>query len=79
MDDQSGSGVRITNREIYDLATSTRDEVRDIKAQLTMILGENVDIRRRTRALELKFYAILSGMGGALGLLALLFIKGGMA
>ena len=60
------SFVRITNREIYDGLSDLKDQVKGIRADLTMVLSENVELRKRVRGLELKFYAILAGLTGAL-------------
>lgn len=67
MDENSqNSFVRITNREIYDGLHEVQDQVQGMRADLTNILEENVDLRKRVRGLELKFYAILAGLIGAL-------------
>lgn len=58
--------IRITNREIYDGLQDVKDQVRSMRSDLSMILSENVELRKRVRGLELKFYAILAGLIGSL-------------
>ena len=58
-------GVHISNREVYDLLIVVRDEVRSNSAFIEGIIEENIDIKKRTRALELKFYGVLAGLVGA--------------
>jgi len=59
------NGVRITNREVYDVVIQLRDRVASLENRLDNVLSENVETRKRTRGLELKFYGILAGLVGA--------------
>jgi hypothetical protein len=67
--EHSNEGIRISNRELYDGLMLVRDELRDTKHQLTSILGENVELRKRVRGLELRFYGVLAGLIGAFAVL----------
>lgn len=58
--------VRITNRQIYDGLNDVKDQVKSMRTDLSNILAENVELRKRVRGLELKFYAILAGLIGSL-------------
>lgn len=73
--------VRITNREIWETLNVVRDEVRDVKNICTNIEEENVELRRRVRALELKVYTILAGLttGATAGAVVLVRAMGGTA
>lgn len=65
-DEPPNGGVRITNREIYDL-------VLEVKAQM----AEMKDLPRRVRALELKTYTLLAGgLTGIIAAAAYLFRAG---
>lgn len=57
--------ARITNREVYDAVVQLRDRVGALEHRIDDVLGENVELRKRTRGLELKFYGILAGLVGA--------------
>jgi hypothetical protein len=57
--------IRITNREVYDAVVQLRDRVASLERRVDSVLGENVELRKRTRSLELKFYGILAGLLGA--------------
>jgi tetrahydromethanopterin S-methyltransferase subunit G len=63
--DESPTFARITNREVYDAVMQLRDRVAALENRVDNVLGENVDLRKRTRGLELKFYGILAGLIGA--------------
>jgi hypothetical protein len=60
-----GNGVRISNRELYDMMSQVRDRVATLESRLDRILDSSTDLSKRTRALELKFYSILAGLIGA--------------
>jgi len=62
------SFVRITNREIWDSLQGLERSVESMDNRMNAILGENVELRTRVRALELKTYTMLAGM--TTGLLA---------
>ena len=65
--------IRITNREIWDALNSVEDTVRSMDQRMNAILNENVEIKTRVRALELKTYTLLAGVSTAmLGGVALL-------
>jgi len=64
--------VRISNREIYDAIQSLERTTQHMDDRMNSILGENVKIEKRVRALELKVYAVLSAFSG-------IIIVGGMA
>lgn len=75
-DGNGDSFVRITNREIYDGLNDVNDQVKSMRTDLSNILAENVELRKRVRGLELKFYAILAGLIGAL--VAILNVTGSL-
>ncbi len=63
---REGEGfIRINNRELYDMLTQVRDRVQGLENRVDNVLGENVDLRKRVRALELKSYGIMAGLLGA--------------
>lgn len=65
-DDNGGSGfIRVSNREIYDGLMEVKAEVRDMRVLVQNVLSENSDLRKRTKALEVKFYGVLAGLLGA--------------
>lgn len=72
-DGNGDSFVRITNREIFDGLNDVKDQVKSMRNDLSNILEENVDLRKRVRGLEWKFYAVLSGLLGAIGAFLALF------
>lgn len=59
--------IRISNREVYDAVMQLRDRVAGLERRVDHVLGENVELRKRTRGLELKFYGILAGLIAAVG------------
>jgi len=61
-----GGFIRVSNREIYDSLQTVKTEIVGIRADLHLIMGENVELRRRVRGLELRVYTILAGMLTAL-------------
>ena len=80
MTEPTNGGVRITNREIYDMVVDLKDELRaskselkaDIKELKTEVHNEDEDVtelQSRVRSLELKFYGILAGLVGAVAIL----------
>lgn len=69
-DDSHTDFVRITNREIYDAIVSLRDRVSGLERRVDDVLGENVDLRKRVRALELRTYAVISGVITAIPVMA---------
>lgn len=76
-EDNGSAFIRITNREIYDALVDVRKEVirvernvDKLEARIDDVLGENVDLRKRIRALELRVYAVISGLITALPVLA---------
>ena len=77
MSDQEPTFARITNREVYDAVVQLRDRVAALENRVDSVLSENVDLRKRTRGLELKFYGILAGLVGAMGVF-LATLSGGM-
>lgn len=68
--------VRITNREIYDAIVNLRDRMASIERNLESIIGgpnqpgELGELRKRVRALELRTYAVISGIVTMLPVLA---------
>lgn len=66
--EDSHSFVRITNREIYEMLVQVRDRTTAVENLVGNVLGENVDLRKRVRALELKTYTLLSGCVTAIAL-----------
>lgn len=67
MNDDGQTFARVTNREVYDAVMQLRDRVASLENRVDSVLSENVDLRKRTRGLELKFYGILAGLVGAVG------------
>lgn len=67
--DNEQTFARITNREIYDAVVQLRADVSSLENRVDNVLGENVELRKRTRGLELKFYGILAGLVGAVSVL----------
>jgi hypothetical protein len=60
--DNGTSFVRITNREIYDALKAVEAAVSSMDGRVNDVLGENISLGKRVRALELKFYTILAGL-----------------
>jgi len=58
--------VKITNREIWDALQGVEVTVRSMDDRMNAILNENVEIKARVRALELKTYTMLAGISTAL-------------
>jgi hypothetical protein len=66
-DNNGGAGfIRVSNREIYDGLMEVKTEVRDMRILVQNVLGENTDLRKRVKSLEIKFYGVLAGLLGAL-------------
>lgn len=77
MSDGNGdSFVRITNREIWEEIRNLDDRVKSMDSRMNAILGENVELRARIRALELKTYTLLAGFTTALIAASLALTKG---
>lgn len=75
MDDDRGNGddaiaVRITNREIWTQLQHVDGTVARLVGRVDSVLSENTALRKSVRQLELKFYGLLAGVVGALGLIA---------
>lgn len=64
------NGIRVSTRELYDLALNIKDEVAELRRAVDSALTTNADLARRVRALELRFYGILAGLVGAVVVLA---------
>lgn len=58
--------VRISNRQIYDELTRLTKAVDRLEGRVDDVLGENVDLRKRVRGLELRFYGIAAGLLAAI-------------
>ena len=67
MSEQEPTFARITNREVYDVVVQLRDRMGNVEQTIGNVLGENVELRKRVRGLELRFYGILAGLLGAVG------------
>src|ERR1051326_6128095 len=76
MADEEVPFVRITNREIWDSIQGLERTVSAMDNRLNSILNENVELRSRVRALELKTYALLAGVATGLGSAGLIALKG---
>lgn len=63
------ASIRITNREVYDALLQVRDRVHGLENRVDNVLGENVELRKRVRGLELRFYGVLAGLVGAITVL----------
>lgn len=59
---EPGNGIRITNREVYDGLLQVRDRLGSLEHRVDHVLGENVVLNKRIRALELRFYGVLAGL-----------------
>jgi hypothetical protein len=70
--------VRITNREIWVTLNDVKSMVKDLERTTDEAVEERRDIRARLRALELKFYGVLAGLLGGLGMLTAILVKGGV-
>lgn len=76
-DEGNGSAfIKITNREIWDALNNVEDTVRSMDQRLNAILNENVELKTRVRALELKTYTLLAGASTALFGGVALLLKG---
>jgi hypothetical protein len=64
-------GVRIGNRELYDAIQRLEHQVIRMEGRIDKVLGENVDLGKRVRSMELKMYGILAGLVGTLGYVVL--------
>ena len=62
----NGTFITISRREIFQSFQRIEQEVRGLRTDMTNILSENVELRKRVRSLELKYYAVLAGLVGAL-------------
>lgn len=71
--------IRITNREIWDSLQHVEATVRSMDQRMNAILNENVEIKTRVRALELKTYTILAGISTALVGGVALLLRGAFA
>lgn len=65
-EDRNGAFITISRREIFQSFQRIEREVSGLRTDLSNILSENVDLRKRVRSLELKYYAVLAGLVGAL-------------
>ena len=68
--------IRITNREIWDALQGLESTVQSMDQRMNAILNENVEIKSRVRALELKTYTILAGFSTAVVGGVALLLKG---
>ncbi len=66
---EDNGGIRITNRELYDGYLGVKETVSQLVNRVDDVLGENVELRKRVRGLELKFYGVLAGLLGAITVL----------
>jgi small nuclear ribonucleoprotein (snRNP)-like protein len=64
--DEEAPFIRITNREIWDTLQHLDNTVQSMDQRMNAILNENVEIKSRVRALELKTYTMLAGFSTAL-------------
>lgn len=74
--DDAQTFVRITNRQIYDALTRQENELAKLTNRvdnafgengvMAKILAENIDLRKRVRGLELRFYGIAAGLMAAI-------------
>jgi len=65
----NGGHIRITNREVYDAVLDVKGRVQSLENRVDNVLGENVELRKRVRGLELRFYGVLAGLIGAFAVL----------
>ena len=64
-EDESESGVFITNTEIYREVQALAKDVRDVLPVVEAVKGH----AKRIRSLEFKYYALLAGLIAALGIM----------
>jgi hypothetical protein len=76
MADDNNGFIRISNRELYDMMIQVRDKVGSLENRVDVVLSENVELRSRVRALELKTYTLLAGFTTGLGAAGLIALKG---
>ena len=66
MAEGDASGIRITNREVYDQLVQVRERLLALEGRVDAVLTDNVTIKKeyggRLRALELRYYAVLAGL-----------------
>lgn len=58
----NGGGIRISNRELYDMLVQVRDRVASLENRVDMVLSDNFKLGKRVRSLELRFYGVLAGL-----------------
>lgn len=75
-DETNGTFIRVTNREIWDELKHLDTVVSSMDQRLNAILNENVELKTRVRALELKTYTMLAGFSTALVGGVALLLKG---
>lgn len=71
MSEHTPDTIRITNREVYDGLLQVRDRLTSLENRVDNVLGENVVLNNRVRALELRFYGVLAGLVASLTALGL--------
>lgn len=73
----SNGGFRVSTRELYDMMSrvaasmtslelQTATRLQALETRVDNVLGENVDLRKRVRGLELKYYGVAAGLVTAL-------------
>lgn len=67
----------ITNKDIWNSLQEVIKNQSDWKASLETITAEQKTQSEKVRALELKFYGVVAGIIGALGLVAMALFTGG--
>jgi hypothetical protein len=68
--------IRITNREIWESLRGVENTINSMDQRMNAILNENVELKTRVRALELKTYTMLAGFSTALVGGVALLLKG---
>lgn len=64
-DDGAPTFVRITNQMVYTELQATRADLRSLANEL----NDYPELKKRVRALELRFYGVLAGVIGTMGVL----------
>jgi hypothetical protein len=61
-----GTFIRITNREIYLRLEMVANELRTMTSDVRQAVEGSLELGKRVRSLELKFYGVLAGLVAAI-------------
>jgi hypothetical protein len=68
-DAPNGNSIRITAREVYDLVLAVKGDVAELRALVGTLVETNKEHRTRLARLDVKWYATLAILGGAVAFL----------